>query len=58
MGGVRQVVLSGLNGLRFENAIYFTGAGFSLAGVVDGKKVTRFSGVSAGSDVKKDGVLK
>lgn len=56
VGGVRQVVLSGANGLRFENAIYFSGAGFSLSGVIDGKKVTRFSG-SAPGDNKKEGVL-
>lgn len=52
IGGVRQVVLSGANGIRMENAIYYSGAGLSLAGVVDGKKVTRFSGQNGKSEAK------
>ncbi len=44
VGGIRQIVLAGANGIRLDNGIYYTGAGLSLSGMVDGKTVTRFSG--------------
>lgn len=61
VGGVRQIVLAGANGLRLDNGIYYTGAGLSLSGTVDGKKVTRFSGPAPAvspSDGKKEGLVR
>lgn len=61
VGGVRQIVLVGANGARLDNSIYYSGAGLSLSGTVDGKKVTRFSGPTSSvwsSDGKKEGVVR
>lgn len=58
VGGVKQVILAGAAGVRMENAIFFSGSGLALAGVIDGRKVTRFglaasSQASTGQDSKK-----
>lgn len=42
--GFKSVVLASKTGLRFESVLLFTGYGSSLSGVIDGKRVTRFSG--------------
>jgi zona occludens toxin len=59
VGGVQQIILSGTNGIRMDEAIYYKGAGLSLTGRVDGKKVTRFTGPSFSPspvDSKKGGL--
>lgn len=56
IGGVDQVVLSGPGGMRVEQMTLFKGAGLSLNGVIDGKRVTRFTGLANAivpSDSKK-----
>ncbi len=61
VGGVRQVVLAGTNGIRMDEAIYYKGAGLSMTGRLDGKKVTRFSGPAFSpslADGKKDGLAR
>jgi zona occludens toxin len=61
VGGVRQIVLAGANGVRLDNGIYYTGAGLSLSGTVDGKKVTRFSGSAPSTSLskgKKEGLVR
>lgn len=61
VGGVHQIVLAGANGVRLDNGIYYTGAGLTLSGTLDGKKVTRFSGPapSASSfEGKKEGLVR
>lgn len=61
VGGIRQVILAGTNGVRMDQAIYYKGAGLSLIGRVDGKMVTRFSGPAFSPspiDSKKDGLVR
>jgi len=58
VNGITQVILVGTNGVRLDNGIYYQGAGLSQSGVVDGKKVTRFSGpVGAAVPTEKKGLL-
>ncbi len=42
--GFKSVVLSSKTGLRFESVLLFTGYDSNLSGVIDGKRVTRFTG--------------
>jgi len=42
--GFKSVVLASKTGLRFESVMSFTGFGSNLSGVIDGKRVTRFTG--------------
>jgi zona occludens toxin len=44
IAGVPYVVLSGPMGVRVQMATGFTGYGFDVSGVVEGSRVTRFSG--------------